>query len=109
MSRYQSSIPDWETKELTIKALQEELKQQQEKLNKMYYIDEDLKSLIVSILNNAIKAEKGTLSYIHLKTYALEVSQSFNAELLFSMVMIAQGLSLDQIIHCISMQSDVPD
>ena len=127
MNSYQSTIPEWESQESQqqgnkapetqkqdisiikqLEALKLEVKQQQDKLYKMQHIDADLRDLIVSILNNSIKAEPDSITNVYLRTYALEVSKSFNVELLFVMVMVNKGLSLDQITHIISMQSDMP-
>lgn len=126
MNSYQSTIPEWESQESqeqvnkapeTIKqdismlqqleALKQDIKQQQDKLYSMYYIDADLKSLILAILYNAIQAPDNTLQSVHLKTYALKLTKSFNIELVYVMVLISQGLSLEQVHDTIMMQGIV--
>jgi hypothetical protein len=128
MNSYQSTIPEWEHQESQqqgtsapetqkqdisskqqLEALKAEIKQQQDKLYSMYYIDPDLRCLILAILNNAIAAEPETLQAIHLQTYALEITKSFNIELLYVLVLVSQGLSLEQVHNTIMLQSDVPE
>jgi hypothetical protein len=128
MNSYQSTVPEWEHQESQqqgtrapetqkqdisilqqLEALKAEIKQQQDKLYRMYYIDPDLRCLIISILNNAITAEPESLQGIHLQTYALEITKSFNIELLYVLVLVSQGLSLEQVHETIMLQNDVPE
>lgn len=75
--------------------------------DELYKIDADLRDLFISHLNTKIASDDFRIIDT-CKGYINEITLTFNPLLLYTMAITVTGTPIEQVLHQLSMQSDVP-